>query len=137
MSGAAEARGKLFRLPRDVLLHGDGGLTMLEAAAQYRASGWWRDQTFLDDLRRHARDMPGRTAVIAYRVQEGTSSEIDYAELARLTSRFAAALLSLGVRRGDTGAAPLPSRLETLPIGLAWRQGGGAFWPLMAVIARS
>ena len=60
--------------------------------------------------------------MIAYRVQEGTSSEIDYAELARLTGRFAAALLRLGVKRGDTVAVQLPSRLETLPIGLACAQ---------------
>jgi cyclohexanecarboxylate-CoA ligase len=109
---------------------------MLEAAAQYRASGWWRDQTLLDDLRRNARDMPGRTAVIAYRVQEGTSSEIDYAELARLTGRFAAALLRLGVKRGDTVAVQLPSRLETLPIGLACAQVGARFCPLMTIYRR-
>src|SRR5260370_20210902 len=134
--GASWARGRLFRLPRDLPLHGEWRLAMLEAAAQYRASGWWRDQTFLDDLRRHARDMPGRTAVIAYRVQEGSSSEIDYAELARLTGGFAAGLLSLGVKRGDTVAVQLPSRLETLPIGLACAQVGARFCPLLTIYRR-
>ena len=109
---------------------------MLEAAARYRANGWWRDETFLDDLRRNARDLPGRTAVIAYRVQEGTSSQIDYAELARLTGRFASTLLTLGVKRGDTVAAQLPSRLESLLIALACAQVGARFCPLMTIYRR-
>jgi len=109
---------------------------MLEAAARYRANGWWRDETFLDDLRRNARDLPGRTAVIAYRMQEGTSSQIDYAELARLTGRFASTLLTLGVKRGDTVAAQLPSRLESLLIALACAQVGARFCPLMTIYRR-
>lgn len=109
---------------------------MLEVAAAYRANGWWRDQTFLDDLRRNARDLPSKTAVIAYRVQERTFSQIDYAELARITRRFASALLSLGVKRGDTVAAQLPSRLESLPIALACAQVGARFCPLMTIYRR-
>lgn len=109
---------------------------MLDAAAHYRANGWWREQTFLDDLRRTARDLPDRTAVIAYRVQEKTSSQIDYAGLARLTGRFATALLSLGVKRGDTVAVQLPSRLESLPIALACAQVGARFCPLMTIYRR-
>lgn len=109
---------------------------MLEAAAEYRANGWWRDQTFLDDLRRNARDLPSKTAVIAYRMQDRTFSQIDYAELARITRRFASALLSLGVKRGDTVAAQLPSRLESLPIALACAQVGARFCPLMTIYRR-
>lgn len=109
---------------------------MLEGAAQYRATGWWRDQTFLDDLRRHARERPDRTAVIAYQRHEGTSSRISYAELARLTSRFASSLLDLGVKRGDTVAVQLPSRLESLPIALACAQVGARFCPLMTIYRR-
>lgn len=114
----------------------NGGLAMLETAAQYRANGWWRDQTFLDDLWRNARETPGKTAVIAYRVQEGTSRAIDYAELARLTDRFAATLVGLGVKRGDTVAVQLPSLLELLPIGLACAQVGARFCPLMTIYRR-
>ena len=109
---------------------------MSEAAAEYRANGWWRDQTFLDDLRRNARDRPDKTAVIAYRVHEGTSSQVDYAGLARLTSRFASALLSLGVKRDDTVAVQLPSRLESLPIVLACAQVGARCCPLMTIYRR-
>lgn len=55
---------------------------MSESSERYRRLGWWREETFLDDLRRHTRDHPGRTAVITRRVTgECTGRTFDYAEL--------------------------------------------------------
>ena len=113
----------------------NGGLDMLDNASEYRANGWWRDQTFLDDLRRDARECPDKTAVIAHRVQ-GQIRVIDYAELASLTDRFAAALTGLGVSRGDTVAVQLPSWWELLPLGLACAKLGARFCPLMTIYRR-
>jgi len=109
---------------------------VLDAAAQYRANGWWRDRTFLDDLRRDARDVPEKTAVFGYRMREATSTTITFAELADLTDRFAASLASLGVGRGDTVAVQLPSWWELLPIGLACARLGARFCPVMTIYRR-
>jgi cyclohexanecarboxylate-CoA ligase len=74
----------------------------------YRQNGWWRDQTFLDDLRAHARQNPAKPAVVC---TGGRGTRVlDYAELARLTDRCAGALLELGVRRRILLAVRPPSR---------------------------
>ncbi|NEE61797.1 (2,3-dihydroxybenzoyl)adenylate synthase, partial [Streptomyces sp. SID8455] len=39
------------------------GATSEEHAAEYRRRGWWRDETFLDDLHRRAREHPRRLAI--------------------------------------------------------------------------
>jgi len=114
----------------------NGGLAVLDAATQYRENGWWRDQTFLDDLRRDARGVPAKTAVIAHRHGHGETTVINYGELASLTDRFASALLGLGVVRGDTVAVQLPSWWELLPLGLACARVGARFCPLMTIYRR-
>lgn len=58
----------------------------LTNAPQYRRAGWWRDETFLDDLRRHTRAHPDKTAVVARRVG-GETRALTYAELSRLADR--------------------------------------------------
>ena len=70
-------------------------------AERYRAAGWWRDRTLLDDLASHARERPAHPAVIAYEGGQ-LAHEVSYAELAVLVERFAGALAGLGVGRGDT-----------------------------------
>jgi cyclohexanecarboxylate-CoA ligase len=110
---------------------------MTDIATRYRRSGWWRDQTFLDDLRRHARDTPGTPVLTNYRGAGNPLLEargypgagdqpqvLTYAELARLTRVYASALVSLGVQRGDVVAVQLPNWWEIAPIGLACAQAG-------------
>ncbi|MFD0427953.1 AMP-binding protein [Streptomyces zhihengii] len=60
-------------------------------------------------------ERPHRLAVAARRVAESRTDTLDWAELARLTDRFALALLDLGVRRGDFVAVQLPNRWEMVP----------------------
>ncbi|MGW4809814.1 AMP-binding protein [Kitasatospora sp. NPDC004272] len=101
-----------------------------ERAAEYLRRGWWRRETFLDDLRRQARLRPRKLAVAARRIGESRTDTLDYAELARLTDRFAVALLELGVRRGDFIAVQLPNRWETVPLLFAAIRIGAVTCPI-------
>lgn len=109
-------------------------LDMSEVSAHYRQQGWWRDETFLDDLRRNVRDIGERPALIAH--LDGTTKIVDYAELARTTETFAARLVSLGVKRGEVVAAQLPNWWEVLPLGLACARIGAIFCPMLSIYRR-
>ncbi|MFF4244666.1 AMP-binding protein [Streptomyces sp. NPDC001822] len=104
-----------------------------QRAAAYRRHGWWRDETFLDDLRRQARLHPRRLAVAGRRVTESRTDTLDYAELARLTDRFALALLDLGVRPGDFVAVQLPNRWQMVPLIFASIRVGAVVIPVSPV----
>ncbi|MET8110989.1 AMP-binding protein [Streptomyces prasinus] len=104
-------------------------------AAEYRRRGWWRDETFLDDLHRHARLRPRRLAVAGRRVAESRTDTLDYAELDRLTDRFALALLELGVRVGDFVAVQLPNRWEMVPLIFASMRVGAVVVPISPLCA--
>lgn len=106
-------------------------LDISDVQERYREHGWWRDETFLDDLRRGVKQTPDKPALIAYR--RGTEKVISYAELARITDDFAAKLTALGVRRGDAVAVHLPSWWELLPLALACARIGAIFCPLMII----
>ncbi len=102
-------------------------------AAEYRRRGWWRDETFLDDLRRQARERPHRLAIAARRVAGLRTDTLDYAELAWLTDRFAHALLELGVQRGDVVAVQLPNRWEMVPMMFACMRVGALICPISPI----
>ncbi|MFJ9343342.1 AMP-binding protein [Streptomyces sp. NPDC101733] len=101
--------------------------------AEYRRRGWWRDDTFLDDLRRQARERPRKLAIAGRRLEEARTDTLDYAELARLTDRFAGALLELGVERGDVVAVQLPNRWEMVPLMFACMAVGAVICPVAPV----
>lgn len=110
---------------------------MTRDASEYRRDGWWRDQDFFDDLRRNARERPGKPALITYRSQDDTRPRIvDYAELARVTDSFAAALVDLGVKNGDVVAVQLPNWWEVAPLGLACARVGARICLLMPIYRR-
>jgi len=113
-------------------------LDVSDVLANYRKQGWWRDQTFLDDLRRHCAATPGKPALIGHQIHgaEPRTTVTDYAELTRLTDAFAARLVALGVRPGDVVAVQLPNCWELLPLGLACARAGAVFCPLMTVYRR-
>ncbi|MDN3356279.1 AMP-binding protein [Actinomadura sp. DC4] len=102
---------------------------------EYRRNGWWRDHTFLDDLRRTAHAHPRKTAVAVRRDGHPTHA-LDYAELAHLTERCAAALTELGVHPGDTVAVQLTDRWELPVIALACLRAGARICPLLPVYRR-
>lgn len=135
----SEARGANHEPPRPATAHseparagqGTVGTALAEYhAAEYRRHGWWRSETFLDDLRRQARERPHRTAVAARRIAAARTETLDYAELSRLTDRFAGALLELGVRRGDVVAVQLPNRWEMAPLMFACMAVGAIICPI-------
>ncbi|MEU1323855.1 AMP-binding protein [Streptomyces microflavus] len=109
------------------------GATSEEHAAEYRRRGWWRDETFLDDLHRRAREHPRRLAIAGRRVAESRTDTLDYAELDRLTDRFALALLELGVQRGDFVAVQLPNRWEMVPLIFASIRVGAVIIPISPI----
>ncbi|WP_255954999.1 AMP-binding protein [Streptomyces odontomachi] len=88
-------------------------LPSAEVLAEYRAAGWWRDETFLDDLADAARTRPAHPAMIAYR--DDTVRTVTYGEFPSLVERFAAGLSALGVGRGDVVVLYLPN-LWQLPV---------------------
>ncbi|MGW7428011.1 AMP-binding protein [Streptomyces sp. NPDC054861] len=102
-------------------------------AAEYRRRGWWRDETFLDDLHRQARLRPRRLAIAGRRVAESRTDTLDYAELNRLTDRFALALLELGVQQGDFVAVQLPNRWEMVPLIFASIRVGAVIIPISPI----
>nr|WSW70390.1 AMP-binding protein [Streptomyces sp. NBC_00995] len=104
-----------------------------DRAAAYRAAGWWRETTFLDDLSAAARDRGDHPAVIAYEGR-GPAKEITYAELHLLVERFAAALGELGVGRGDVVALYLPNRWELTPLYLACHRVGAVATPVIPAL---
>jgi cyclohexanecarboxylate-CoA ligase len=112
---------------------GPASLSPEERAAEYRRRGWWRDETFLDDLHRQARERPHKLAVAGRRIAESRTDTLDYAELSRLTDRFALALLRLGVRRGDFVAAQLPNRWEMVALMFASMRVGAVICPISPI----
>ncbi|MCP2342412.1 AMP-binding protein [Actinomadura rupiterrae] len=110
---------------------GTPGAPMAGTPAEYRERGWWRDETFLDDLRRHVRATPGKPAVIARRQSDGRTHRLDYRRLAEATERCAGALVELGLRPGDVIAAQLTDRWELAVLTLACMRAGVVYCPLM------
>ncbi len=104
-----------------------------ERERQYRREGWWRDGTFLGDLRRHAAGQPGKAAIIARRAPEADTEVVTYRELAETTGRFARALLALDVKPGEFVGIHLPDYPEMMPLALAAIQIGARISPLMPV----
>jgi cyclohexanecarboxylate-CoA ligase len=103
----------------------------------YREAGWWRDQTFLDDLRRNATQQPGKSAVIGHSAASGRTSTVDYAELSRLTRRMAQGLVELGVRPGEYVAIMLPDYWHMFPLALACIQAGAQIVPISPEFRRA
>jgi cyclohexanecarboxylate-CoA ligase len=99
-------------------------------AAEYYRRGWWRHETFADDLAGHVRERPQATALISY--QQGEPSRtLSYTELGGLTERFAGALIELGVGKRDVVVAHLPNWWMLTPLYLACARIGAVIAPLL------
>jgi cyclohexanecarboxylate-CoA ligase len=97
---------------------------------KYRAAGWWRDETFLDDLRRHVAERPDKTAVAGRLVAQGRTDTISYAQLSELTGRIAHGLVDLGIEPGEYIGVQLHDCWEMLPLTLACLQAGVRIAPV-------
>lgn len=95
-----------------------------ELCRKYREDGWWRDATFLDDLRRNVAERPGKTALVGRLVAKGQTDVIDYAELSRLTGSIVRGLADLDVQPGEFISVHLHDCWEMLPLTLACLAAG-------------
>jgi acyl-CoA synthetase (AMP-forming)/AMP-acid ligase II len=103
----------------------------------YYEARWWRDETFLDDLDRHARERPGKTAVVGHNLATGRTDTIDYAQLSRLTDQMARGLVNLGVHPGECVGVLLPDIWEMLPLVLACIKAGVRIVPVPPEFGRA
>lgn len=97
-------------------------MTTIDAQAPalaYRARGWWRDETVLDDLRRAVARHPDKPATVCYHADGRPPERLTFAELAAHVERFAAALAALGVGRGDVVSLQLPNSWRLTALCLA------------------
>lgn len=102
-----------------------------EQARAYRANGWWRDQTFLDDLVRWALVRPDAPALVTGRAGQDAGQVLSYLELDQHVRRFAGALSALGVTAGDVVAVQLPDWWETAALLLACMRIGAIAQPMV------
>lgn len=100
----------------------------------FRAAGWWRDETIVDDLRRAAAATPDRQALVCY--QGGTVARLTYAELAAKVDRIAGNLVRLGVRPGDVVTIQLPNSWQLVALCLACARIGAVAGPVVPIMRR-
>lgn len=84
-----------------------------EAAAGYRAAGYWRGQTFPEFLAERAEAFPDRLAVV------DSQTRLTYGELAERSLRLAYGLRGIGISPGDRVLVQLPNRAEFLVLWFA------------------
>ena len=102
-----------------------------DAAASYRAAGYWRDETLADVARRAYREDPDRPLLI-----EG-DRRLTRAEAWDAASRLAAFFLSRGLRPGDVVSFQLPNWIEAAVIALAARRCGLVLNPIPPIYRES
>ncbi|HEY0639355.1 MAG TPA: AMP-binding protein [Pseudonocardiaceae bacterium] len=102
-----------------------------EQARLNRENGWWRDETFLDDLAAWVRVRPDAPAFVTGRSREGTVRTVTYKEYDQQVRRVAAGLYDLGVRTGDVVAFQLPDWWETAAMFLACMRVGAIAQPMV------
>ncbi|MEU5978906.1 AMP-binding protein [Streptomyces sp. NPDC047315] len=100
----------------------------------FRTSGWWREETILDDLRRAVARRPDKAALVCYR--DGEPETLSYAELAERVDRIAVNLRRLGVRRGDVVTLQLPNSWQLVALCLACARIGAVAGPVVPVMRR-
>ena len=95
-----------------------------DAAARYRAAGYWRDETLADVARRTCREAPDRLLLV-----EG-DRRVTRAEAWDAAARLAAFFLSRGLAPGDVVSFQLPNWIEAAVIALAVRRCGLVLNPI-------
>jgi cyclohexanecarboxylate-CoA ligase len=75
---------------------------------QFRSSGYWNDDTLSTYIEKWSNETPKKTAIVA------PDRELTYSEWHSSSLKFANALLSLGLKRGDVIAIQYPNTPEFL-----------------------
>jgi cyclohexanecarboxylate-CoA ligase len=95
---------------------------------------FYRNRSLYQDVAVHARRLPDKVALVAYR-GDGTQRDVlSYRQLVRMADRFAGALLELGVQPGDTVSFQLPNWWQTPAIYLACVRIGAVANPILTIL---
>jgi len=96
-----------------------------DAAARYRAAGWWDGSTLFSVLERSAQRWPDKAALVA------GESRLSYRALQARATRLAARLLALGLQPRDRVLMQLPNCIEFAVVYFALARIGAI--PVMAL----
>ena len=99
-----------------------------------REAGLWLDLTVDSRLAEHVLRQPDKTAVVGYRADGRPPRRINYRELGALVDRAAAALVGMGVKRGDVVSIQLPNWWEFVVAALACVRVGAAANPMVPIL---
>jgi len=102
-------------------------------ARAMRAEGYWVDNTYDEFLRKAIASTPDKLAIVADRADRSEQGRFTYAELGDLVSRAAAALVGLGIGRGDVVSVQMPNWWEFAVVALASARVGAVVNPLMPI----
>ncbi|MFD1560815.1 cyclohexanecarboxylate-CoA ligase [Paraburkholderia silviterrae] len=94
---------------------------------------WWPGRTINDELDACVAECPDKIALIARRVEDGTTTRFTYRELAALADRVAVGLARLDVTRGDVVSIQLPNCWQFTVLYLACSRIGAVLNPLMPI----
>ncbi|NEK56849.1 AMP-binding protein [Geodermatophilus sabuli] len=95
-----------------------------QLAERYRAEGWWRGRSLLEDFLEAVAKQPDKAAIVAYRAGSPLPTTLTYAQLGGLVDRLAGAMLDMGVEREDIISIQLPNGWEFPVIALAAQRAG-------------
>ena len=101
-----------------------------ERSEQYVAAGWWRTESFVDDLRRAAAEVPDQVALIGWRHREARLTRITFSDLAIQVEQLARGLAGMGILTGTAVAFQLPNWWETNALTLACTRIGAIAVPV-------
>ncbi len=103
-------------------------------AARFRAQGFWRERTYLDEFDDAVAADPDKVASITHRHDDPDRRDvISYRQLDRLVDRYAAALLELGVQPGQVVSVQLPNVSRFAALALACGRIGAVINPLVPI----
>jgi len=98
-----------------------------------KARGIWPDRVITDYLDRWIAEKPEATAIIGYRDENGTPTQLSWRDLAQATAAIARGLSAHGVGRGDIVSFQLPNWWQFVAVHLACVRIGAVSNPLMPI----
>ncbi|MBI2962107.1 MAG: AMP-binding protein, partial [Betaproteobacteria bacterium] len=101
-----------------------------------KARGIWPDRVITDYLDRWVEEKPGATAIIAFRDEDATTTQMSWRELALRAGAIAGVLAARGVAKGDVVSFQLPNWWEFVAMHLACARIGAVSNPLMPIFRR-
>ena len=104
-----------------------------ERQNEYRARGWRRDVTLLDDFLDRVAERPDAPAIVSLKAGEQTPQRHSYAELELLSRRCAGAFIDMGIEPGDVVSVQLANTWEFPALVYGILRVGGIVNPLVPI----